>query len=244
MFFLSGLLSLKRVVKFLLALCLFLLLWGVPSYADPLMMAKVSRVVDGDTVKVEGLESSIRLAYIDARESRQPGGESDTLTLHQLVNKAQMGGKSITVDIVDFDWRYKRMVGELFDSGGNSLNLEMVALGHAYPYEAYLPQERAAAYLAARDGARAAKFGLWGEPGRITPSDWRRGERAYPIDQELGDSVTIETPPGNNNDLTPVREAYEGTCECPYDLTSSGRKCGKSSAYSRGGGETPQCYVR
>lgn len=40
----------------------------------------------------------------------------------------------------------------------------------------------------------------------------------------------------------PVRSAYVGTCDCPYDLMRNGRLCGGRSAYSRPGGRSPTCY--
>lgn len=41
----------------------------------------------------------------------------------------------------------------------------------------------------------------------------------------------------------PIREPRIGTCECPYDRRRDDRECGKSSAYYRGGGDRPVCYV-
>jgi hypothetical protein len=41
------------------------------------------------------------------------------------------------------------------------------------------------------------------------------------------------------------RRAYYATgrpCACPDDVTSSGRRCGRNSAYSRPGGAQPLCY--
>lgn len=38
------------------------------------------------------------------------------------------------------------------------------------------------------------------------------------------------------------RDAYSGSCACPYDVDTAGRKCGARSAYSRGGGASPLCY--
>jgi hypothetical protein len=43
--------------------------------------------------------------------------------------------------------------------------------------------------------------------------------------------------------FTPIREAQVGRCDCPYDLTSSGVRCGGSSDWSRPGGHDPVCYV-
>lgn len=38
------------------------------------------------------------------------------------------------------------------------------------------------------------------------------------------------------------RADYDGNCPCPYDTDRAGRRCGKRSAYSRPGGESPLCY--
>ncbi len=36
---------------------------------------------------------------------------------------------------------------------------------------------------------------------------------------------------------------YSGNCPCPYNTASNGSRCGKRSAYSRPGGESPLCYA-
>ena len=38
--------------------------------------------------------------------------------------------------------------------------------------------------------------------------------------------------------------SYPGNCPCPYNRASNGSRCGKRSAYSRGGGYNPICYER
>lgn len=48
----------------------------------------------------------------------------------------------------------------------------------------------------------------------------------------------VETPRAG----TPIRNAYVGTCDCPYDRMRNGSVCGGRSAYSRPGGRNPQCY--
>ena len=40
----------------------------------------------------------------------------------------------------------------------------------------------------------------------------------------------------------PIRAPYYGTCDCPYDRTKRGGRCGGRSAYSRPGGRSPRCY--
>ncbi len=39
-----------------------------------------------------------------------------------------------------------------------------------------------------------------------------------------------------------IRSPFRGKCDCPYDLTRKGKRCGKRSAYSRPGGASPRCY--
>lgn len=36
--------------------------------------------------------------------------------------------------------------------------------------------------------------------------------------------------------------AYPGNCPCPYNAARNGSRCGKRSAYNRGGGYAPLCY--
>lgn len=43
-----------------------------------------------------------------------------------------------------------------------------------------------------------------------------------------------------------IRESiarYPGNCPCPYNSASNGSRCGRRSAYSRGGGYAPVCYA-
>jgi len=37
--------------------------------------------------------------------------------------------------------------------------------------------------------------------------------------------------------------SYPGNCPCPYNTDRAGRSCGRRSAYNRGGGYAPKCYV-
>jgi hypothetical protein len=36
--------------------------------------------------------------------------------------------------------------------------------------------------------------------------------------------------------------SYPGNCPCPYNSASNGSRCGKRSAYNRGGGYSPLCF--
>jgi len=35
-----------------------------------------------------------------------------------------------------------------------------------------------------------------------------------------------------------------GPCPCPYNINRANRKCGKSSAYIRAGGQAPKCFPK
>ncbi|TVR04079.1 MAG: hypothetical protein EA395_16650 [Phormidium sp. GEM2.Bin31] len=54
---------------------------------------------------------------------------------------------------------------------------------------------------------------------------------------QLAKSTSDSNPPH-----TPVRSPKSGSCQCPYDTDKAGRSCGKRSAYSRPGGDSPRCY--
>jgi hypothetical protein len=41
----------------------------------------------------------------------------------------------------------------------------------------------------------------------------------------------------------PVRQAYTGRCDCPYDRMRNGRRCGGNSAWSKPGGRQSVCFV-
>jgi endonuclease G len=46
-----------------------------------------------------------------------------------------------------------------------------------------------------------------------------------------------------SGEMKPIRAPKIGTCECPYDQRRDGRECGSSSAYDRGSGDRPVCYI-
>lgn len=58
-----------------------------------------------------------------------------------------------------------------------------------------------------------------------------------PLMVGCGQLFSLQGPP------KPIRSAKIGTCECPYDQRRDGRECGNSSAYYRGGGDRPICYI-
>lgn len=142
----------------ILILCLF---WFVTaSHAGQF---KVTRVTDGDTIKVtdNGSKIKIRLAGIDApetskkkHEAGQPFSRKSTQYLASLVLNKSVAVKSYVTD------RYGRTLGVVFVNG-NNVNLAMIEAGLAEVYrgrpaKGYNPQP----YKIAEQEARRNKRGI------------------------------------------------------------------------------------
>ena len=148
----------------LLALC------PLPALAAD-FAARVVGVSDGDTLTVltaEKRQVKMRLHGIDAPETGQDFGSRAKQAASELAF-----GKQVTVSEVDKD-RYGRTVAEVILPDGRSLNREMVGRGMAWWYREYAPADRELAELEAE--AKAAKRGLWSQPGAVPPWDWRSGK--------------------------------------------------------------------
>lgn len=48
--------------------------------------------------------------------------------------------------------------------------------------------------------------------------------------------------PASAGPSVPIRGPVSGSCDCPYDYKSNGSLCGGTSAWSRPGGRSPECY--
>ena len=130
-------------------------------------------VGDGDTVRVidmSGTKVTIRLACIDAPESRQNYGRQSTDRLKSLLSSGQLSIKPQTKD------RYGRTVAELFIDSDN-INLRMVEEGSAWAYRRYLKACNSNAYINAEESAQQKGRGLWSAGKPIAPWDYRRGKR-------------------------------------------------------------------
>ena len=137
------------------------------------VLAGPARVLDGDTVEVQG--QRIRLHGIDAPESAQTCtdgagrsyrcGRAATNALASLI-----GGGSVACRVLDRD-RYGRLIAVCYRNQVD-LNGSMVAAGHALAYRQY-----GTAYVSHENAARARRLGVW--QGRFdAPWDWRRAKGA------------------------------------------------------------------
>ena len=136
------------------------------------IIGTVSAVHDGDTITVNG--TSIRLDSIDAPELAQAYGTQSQQTL-----SASVLGKPVTVAYTKTD-KYGRIVGSVFTSTCQYVNLSQVATGSAWFYRAYqceIASSSRNAFAAAEDAASAGDIGLWA--GVATPPwVYRNGEEA------------------------------------------------------------------
>jgi endonuclease YncB( thermonuclease family) len=154
-----------------LLLCLFLLI-ASPATAETLA-GKVVGVHDGDTLTLlddSKRQVKIRLAEIDAPESRQPYGSRSKQELSGLAF-----GKSAAVQVQDID-RYGRTVGRVTVDGVD-VNAEMVRRGAAWVYRKYAKRQF---LFTIEQQARDAKAGLWALPeaDRMPPWEWRKMGKA------------------------------------------------------------------
>ena len=141
---------------------------------------QVTRVHDGDTLKVRGDsgEFTIRLVGIDApedskkkREPGQPFSQKATEYLAGLVLNQSVDVKECGVD------RYGRILG-IVVLEGTDINQEMLKMGFAEVYRGKpVKGFDLAPYLDAEREAREAKKGIWGQGIEyVSPRDWRKGQ--------------------------------------------------------------------
>jgi len=91
----------------------------------------VSRITDGDTFRMQGLDRAIRVWGLDAPERDQAGAMAATRALQMLIS-----GQMIACHIRDMD-RYGRIVGQCFLPDGRDIAMEMIRLGVATEYCRY-----------------------------------------------------------------------------------------------------------
>jgi micrococcal nuclease len=141
---------------------------GWSAGAKPIVLkGPLTEVIDGDTVTIRmgSHEYRIRLHGIDCPESDQPFGDEASNTLAAIVDSDNVQCRLTDVD------RYGRLVGVL-SVRGKPVNLELVEAGMAWWYSEYSPDDEQLA--AAQEEARAAKRGLWADPGAVAPWEWTK----------------------------------------------------------------------
>ena len=147
----------------------------VPAFASAAqtVLTGSARVLDGDTVEVQG--QRIRLHGIDAPESAQTcmDGAGRTYRCGQIATKAlaTLIGRGPVACRVRNRGRHGRLIAVCYRNQVD-LNGSMVASGNALAYRQY-----GTPYAGHEKAARARRLGVW--QGRFeAPWDWRRSEGA------------------------------------------------------------------
>ena len=94
----------------------------------PIIDARVSKVLDGDTFTLRGESRRIRVWGLDAPEWNHQGGSTATSTLHSLIS-----GKQLRCAVLDVD-RYGRLVAQCILPNGSDIAAEMIRSGVATEY--------------------------------------------------------------------------------------------------------------
>ena len=133
------------------------------------MIGKVVRVADGDTITVlvEGNKNErIRLSDIDAPEHGQDFSEKSRLYLADMV-----AGKIVRIEYKERDM-YGRILGTVFINGKN-VNEEMVRVGLAWEYK-YNKNEK---ITELQQEAKEKKLNIWRDKNPINPYDYRKSNQ-------------------------------------------------------------------
>jgi micrococcal nuclease len=161
-----------------LSTVIFLILLLHPAFSTATQTYKVTRVINGDTIKLRAADSKseimIRLAGIDVPEAskskRKPGQPFSQAAIQHLAGLVL--NKTVTLQEYGHD-RYGRSLAVVYVNGAN-VNLEMVRAGLAEVYRGtpakgfdYYP------YVKAEYEAREARRGMWAQGDKyVSPRDW------------------------------------------------------------------------
>jgi micrococcal nuclease len=153
----------RRALRLLLTLAVAALLawwWRAApeAEAERLGPCRVTRVVDGDTLRVRcaGRDERVRLLQIDTPEREEPLYVEAREAL-----RARIAGREVWLE----PWReprddHGRLLAYAF-AGGENLNLTMIREGFSPYFDRYGAGRYAHEFAAAEREARTARRGLW-----------------------------------------------------------------------------------
>jgi micrococcal nuclease len=129
-----------RLRRHSLAVFLVVAIWAAPllfhggqarAEKAPVLDARVSKVLDGDTFTLRGQSRRIRIWGLDAPEWNRQGGSTATSTLRNLIS-----GARLRCAVLDID-RYGRFVAQCLLPDGRDIAAEMIRSGAATEYCRY-----------------------------------------------------------------------------------------------------------
>lgn len=131
--------------------------------------AKVIRVYDGDTIKLDNGES-VRYIGIDTPETHHPYRPVEFLGKEaSKVNKDLVAGKKVYLEFdIEKRDRYGRLLAYVFLEDGTFVNAELVRLGYAYTYTFPPDVKYTELFRKLARQARKHKRGLWQETETIS----------------------------------------------------------------------------
>ncbi len=135
-----------------------------------MLHGRVIRVADGDTITVlDSLNQQhrVRLHGIDSPEKGQ-----DFYQVARQFSNSFCFQQWVRVEVLDYD-RYQRAIGKVY-VGEQELNLALLKSGLAWHY---LQFDRSESYAAAEAEAQLYQRGLWANPTRIAPWEFRKLKR-------------------------------------------------------------------
>lgn len=133
---------------------------------------RVLAIVDGDTIDCRrlfyfGQSQRMRLAYVDAPESKQQFGEEA-----QKYLKKMLQGRIVTLNVADMD-RYGRVVADVY-LGRESVSETLIKDGIAWVYADYVRHPKRLKHLnELQDDAKKRKRGLWKHSRPMNPKEYR-----------------------------------------------------------------------
>jgi len=144
-------------------------------------MAKVERIVDGDTLVVtnidkgspkEGEKIKLRLYGVDAPETDQPYGDYATQLL-----KNRLQNKKVKIVAYGNDF-YGRTIASVYAKHKANANLHinesLIVWGGAWIYDKYCKKTFCDLWQDYQKEARFEKIGLWEQKKPVEPWNWRK----------------------------------------------------------------------
>ena len=194
------------------------------------VQAKVTAIVDGDTIKVliDNREATLRIANIDAPEKCQPFGGQATGVMTELVLNS-----IVKVEVKSVD-QHGRSVAAITMANGEDLSAALIDRGAAWVYRKYSADPL---LLQAEANARRFSVGLWRTISPEAPWDWRSKGLPCSNPNKVSDKSTPRTaptePPKPSNQLSPNQAA---AVLAPMVQRSEAAAAVSSGIYANSGG--------
>ena len=216
------------------------------STAPTVLTGTMSRVVDGDTVKVNvrGFETTVRLIGIDTPETKRPGypvqcgGPAASAEATRLLPRGARV-RLVSDPSQDARDRYGRFLGYVYREGmggaRGSVNYRLVFAGFAKTYVyGNIPFRHAGAFFGAQIRAKRARRGVWGppcngntlKPQYATPAAPGRTGSSGRCDPNYAGACIPRPPPDLDcSDITARRFRVVGTDVYRFDSDGDGIAC-------------------